>query len=147
MFDNLTGAQSAGIEGEIEARWPGGLVTRASHAIARTRAGDSSDRLTNSPMHLAKASAIVPIAGTGVYLGLESAYTGVRRSLRESDLDAFFIQNLTLTTDRMIPGADIQFGIHNLFNQDYSDPGAEEHVQAGIPQDGRTVRLRVGIRF
>lgn len=92
LFANVAGAHSAGLESEIEARWPGGLVTRVSHAVTRTRESGSTGTLTNSPRHLAKAAAIVPVAGTGVFLGLESAYTAGRRSVHESDLDAFFVQ-------------------------------------------------------
>ena len=69
------------------------------------------------------------------------------RSLRETDVRAFFVQNVTLTTERLVRGADLQFSVQNLFDRQYSDPGAEEHLQAAIPQDGRTLRMRLGFRF
>ena len=37
--------------------------------------------------------------------------------------------------------------VYNAFDQDYSDPGGAEHVQASIPQDGRTVMVRVRVGF
>ena len=37
--------------------------------------------------------------------------------------------------------------VYNAFNHAYSDPGAEEHVQAAIRQDGRTVLFRIGYGF
>jgi iron complex outermembrane receptor protein len=147
MFANLADAHSVGIEAEVEARWPGGLVARVSHAVTDAHHSESDDRLTNSPAHLAKVGVIVPIARSRAFLGLDSAYTSLRRSLRQSDLGAFFVQNATFTTERLIRGADLQFSVQNLFDRRYSDPGAEEHVQAGIPQDGRTFRVRLGFRF
>jgi outer membrane receptor for ferrienterochelin and colicins len=147
MFANVSGAHSGGVEAEVEARWPGGLVTRVSHAFTKAHNADTEEPLTNSPAHLSKAGVIVPLAGSRAFLGLESLYTSERRSLRGQDLGSFFLQNASLTTERLIPGADLRFSVQNLFDQEYADPGAEEHVQAGIPQDGRTFRVQLGVRF
>jgi iron complex outermembrane receptor protein len=147
FFANLATAHSVGIEGEVEARWPGGLVARASHAFTSADDVRTHERLTNSPAHLAKFGLIVPLARSRAFVGLESLHVSARRSLRESDLPGFSLQNLTLSSDKLIPRAGLSLGVQNLFNGAYSDPGAEEHVQAGIPQDGRTVRLRLGFRF
>jgi outer membrane receptor protein involved in Fe transport len=42
---------------------------------------------------------------------------------------------------------ELAAGLYNVFDTSYADPGAEEHVQTLIPQDGRTAMLRVRVRF
>lgn len=37
--------------------------------------------------------------------------------------------------------------IANLFDRAYADPGAEEHRQPVIGQDGRVVRMKLAWRF
>ena len=53
-------------------------------------------------------------------------------------------RSLTSPTGRRM---EFTLGIYNVFNHSYSDPGAEEHVQPSIPQDGRTALARVRVRF
>lgn len=42
---------------------------------------------------------------------------------------------------------DVSLGVYNTLDQDYASPGGDEHVQAVIPQDGRTWRLNLDYRF
>jgi hypothetical protein len=50
--------------------------------------------------------------------------------------------NLTLS-NRMRDGRfEWAVSARNLLDAEYRDPGAEEHLQASIPQDGRTLGVR-----
>ncbi len=54
--------------------------------------------------------------------------------------------NVTVTR-AMTTRLDLGVSVHNIFNTGYADPGAEEHVQKAILQDGRTFRVRARVRF
>jgi outer membrane receptor protein involved in Fe transport len=43
----------------------------------------------------------------------------------------------------------VRLGLHvrNAFDEDYQTPGGIEHVQAGLPQEGRDARLRLTFDF
>jgi outer membrane receptor protein involved in Fe transport len=58
-----------------------------------------------------------------------------------------YLQHLTVTTDRLFRRADASIGVYNVFDRRYGDPGSEEHVLTEIPQEGRTLRATVTVRF
>jgi outer membrane receptor protein involved in Fe transport len=58
-----------------------------------------------------------------------------------------YLQNVTVTADRVFRTMDLSVSVHNLFDRQYGDPAAEEHTPATIPQDGRTVRAALTVRF
>jgi len=79
-------------------------------------------------------------------VSLEGQHVGERLTLGGETLDGFFAANIVVTAPA---GQRIgfTFGVYNAFNQTYADPGAEEHLQQSIRQDGRTVLARVRVRF
>ena len=58
----------------------------------------------------------------------------------------FFPPNITLSS-RAEGSLTFSISVYNAFDHAYSDPGAEEHLQAAIRQDGRTVLFRIGYGF
>ena len=143
-FANGGGTHAHGIEAEAEARFDHGVNARVSHTITRARDREQSTAISNSPVHLSKASLQFPVPGAGV--AVEGQYVGRRLTLSGNTLEGFFTSNVTVTT----PAAwrlSLAASVFNLFNRAYSDPGAEEHVQSSIAQDGRVLLLRAGLRF
>jgi iron complex outermembrane receptor protein len=57
------------------------------------------------------------------------------------------LTNLTLLGERLAENLDLSASIYNLFDKRYSDPGAQEHVQDLIAQDGRSYRFKLNYRF
>jgi iron complex outermembrane receptor protein len=55
--------------------------------------------------------------------------------------------DLTLSSERLIPGAEVSAGIYNLFDRRYDDPVSDAHVQDAIEQDRRTFRVKLTVRF
>jgi iron complex outermembrane receptor protein len=99
---------------------------------------------SNSPRHLSKVGVQIPVAG--FYVGIEGQYAGERLSLGGVPVDGAFVPNVTLSS----PAGrrfDVSIGMYNALDMDYADPGAEEHIQQSIPQDGRRVLARVRVRF
>ena len=106
----------------------------------------TNERLSNSPTRLVTGAATLPLPGRIAHLALEGQYVGERLSLDGTAVDGFFVQNLNVTFDRLRK-FDVSLGVRNLFDASYADPGAAEHRQPSIRQDGRTLSLTMGVRF
>ena len=78
---------------------------------------------------------------------MEVQYTSKRDAVRGKELDAFTVANLTLTAPGVWKGLDLSASIYNVFDENYDDPGSEEHFQDGIEQDGRLYRVKLQYRF
>jgi iron complex outermembrane receptor protein len=57
------------------------------------------------------------------------------------------LTNLTLLSEKIAKGMELSASVYNLFDKRYADPGAPEHVQDLIWQDGRSYRLKLSYRF
>jgi outer membrane receptor for ferrienterochelin and colicins len=138
--------RAAGIEAEVEGRWRDGLAVRASHAATNVKDEQAGGRMSNAPTHLSKLNLLLPVPRSRATAAFELQHVGERLTLDGTSLDSFLLANATLSTE----GArrlELSAGVYNVFNRHYSDPGGEEHVQRSIPQDGRTIRGRVTVRF
>lgn len=160
-FENAEPASARGVEVEYERQWRSGASLRASYARARTSGParsepgfslaslgidlSSNPPGINSPEHVAKLNAAVPLA-RGWRAGLEAQYTGPRDALA-GHTPGFWLANVNLASRRLFDAADLSFGVFNLFDRRYADPASTQHVQAGIPQDGRTFRVKLAYAF
>lgn len=142
-FANGSGMRGTGVELEVESRFDSGLVASASHTVTRVTDTASGERVSNSPGHLSKAGLQVPVRA--FMLGVDGLYVGSRLTLAGEPLGGFFIPSVTLTSTRR--RVNVQVGIYNVFDRQYADPGAEEHAQQAIGQDGRTALARVRFAF
>jgi iron complex outermembrane receptor protein len=144
-FANADRTTARGVDAELEGRW-NDLTVRMSYANVNATDWASRERLSNSPQHLGKAALLLPIKALATSLALDGRFTGARRSLDGGAISGFVLANVTATT-ALGKALDLQFGLYNALNQVYSDPGAEEHLQRAILQDGRTLRVRLMARF
>ncbi len=147
QFSNLQDVRGNGLESEIEGKWSGGLEARVSYALQSSQNAETGNVLSNSPKTLAKINLIAPLVGRGLSAGFEGLYSGARRTLGPTDLRPYFVSNLTLLSQKLWKGLDVSIGAYNLLNTRYADPGAEEHRQKAIEQDGRSFRLKLTYRF
>ncbi len=143
-FANGGGVRGVGVEGEIETRLSSGISARVSHTFARVSDPLTGSAVSNSPRHLSKLNLQFPVSR--LFLAIEGQYVGRRLTLGGDALPGFFIPNIVLSSpaDRRI---GFTVGVYNAFDHSYADPGAEEHVQRAIPQDGRTMLARVRVAF
>jgi len=147
MFQNAGGVTQKGVEFELEGKWQNGIRSRLSYAVQRTEDTDTKLRLTNSPVHLAKFNGVVPLMDDKLFLGLEERFTSGRKTLAGNQIGGFWVTNVTLFNQNLFKGLDLSASIYNLFGKKYSDPGAGEHVQDKIQQDGRGFRFKLTYRF
>ncbi|HWN95717.1 MAG TPA: TonB-dependent receptor [Methylomirabilota bacterium] len=147
IFDNVETVQSKGLGLELEGKYPGGLLARASYTVQRTDDADTGDEISNSPRHLVKANLSVPLYRDKVFAGLELQYQSSVGTLRGRRADEFVIGNFTLFSRELVKGLEASASIYNLFDTHYESLGSGGHLQDTIPQDGRSFRVKLTYKF
>lgn len=151
-FSNLSEVEGQGLELEAEHHWSGGAWLRASYTWQLAQR-ENGDWLDNSPRHLAKLHYSLPLAGGRWQAGLEAQYQSARRTYLGNTLAGGTSFNLTLGTRHLAPGLDLSLSVHNLLDTDLAIPPSDEHFDSlgraltGIPQEGRTWRIKLDYRF
>ncbi len=146
VYENQGSAVVNGVQGEVERLWRDSSSVRVSYSLQHAQ-DQSGARLVNSPNHIAKFDAMVPLLGDKLRGGLALRYLGSRLSRSDARIGAYTTADLTLSSERLFPGVDVSFSIYNLFDKSYSDPVSDAHRQDRIVQDGRSVRLKITARF
>lgn len=146
VFQNLDQAIARGVEVEYEHAWSSGERLRSGYSWQRAHDAATGARLVNSPRHLGNFNLSAPLFGSIWRAGIEALYVGSRNTLR-AETGGYWLANLTLSTLRLAPGLEVTASLYNLFDRRYADPGAAEHVQDAIMQNGRTFRLKASYSF
>lgn len=146
QYRNDGDARVIGLQGELERLWRDGSAVRASYSFQRAE-DRSGARLVNSPRHLAKLDGTLPLAGDTLLAGLSLRYTGSRLTRSAAKAGAYTLADLTLTSERLFVGGDVSASIYNVFDRRYSDPVSDAHLQDTIRQDGRSLRVKLTLRF
>jgi iron complex outermembrane receptor protein len=147
FFDNVDRVRANGVEFELEGKYPGGLLARASYTLQRAEDADTGAELSGSPRHLAKLNLSVPLYRDKIFSGLEVQYESRVKTLSGSKADDFVILNWTLFSQRLVKGLELSASVYNLLDTKYGYPGARDHLQAVIPQDGRGFRVKLTYKF
>jgi iron complex outermembrane receptor protein len=142
MFENIDEVSTKGLEFEIEKRFKNGFEMTYSSTLQNNRDLGTDRILTNSPRHLAKLNARVPIKGDKLGVGAEVQYTSRRLTLAGNDAPGFAIANLTFLSRQVAKGLDLSASVYNVFDKKYGDPGGAQLIQDVIEQDGRSFRLK-----
>jgi outer membrane receptor protein involved in Fe transport len=146
VFRNVGGVDAHGLELETEGEL-GGLNLRASYALQQAKDGATGVELSNSPRHLAKLDASRAFFRERLMLGVEMNALSRRTAANGGGVPGHAVFNLALRTRDWPRGVSAGLGVYNLFDRAYGDPGSEEHLQAAIPQDGRSFRLTLQYGF
>ena len=147
VFENVERLRSRGAEFEGELKAHHGIEAKGSYTFARTENATAGLPLTNSPNHLLKLNFGFPVSPGRVFAGLDLQYASSRLTLYGSRAPGFVTSNVTLFGKKLYKGAGVSFSVYNLFNEKYGDPGAQEHLQDLIQQDGRSFRLKLTYGF
>lgn len=95
----------------------------------------------NSPHRLGKLFVDGPLAGSGWTLALGVQAMSTRRTLT-GNVAGHAVGNLTLRQTQAGPYGQWSLSFRNVGDTAYATPGAEEHLQATLPQPGRQWLLR-----
>jgi len=147
FFENLERLRARGLELGAEGKWQSGTQLRFAYALQRTRDADTKLVVPDSPEHLADAKLAAPIFKKKVFLAVEGRYMSSRQSLGGTMLGGFTTANITLSARRLCRGLDVSASVYNVIDKSYADPAPPENAQKGIPQDGRSVRIKLTYAF
>ena len=137
QYQNIGRVQAAGLELKVDVRPSAWLETTASYAIQRSTDQDADRTLENSPTHLAKLRFAVPL-GRKFDLSSAMQYYSSRSSLAHAIVAPVYLADFTVTSKRLFPNFDVQFGIRNGFNRRYYDPIALNPSVDSMRQPGRS---------
>ena len=147
QFTNAGQVESKGAEIEFAAEWRSGTKGRLSYSYQNAEDKITGERLSNSPVSLAKFHLIQPLIKDKFMGTAEVHYSSSRLGVFGGSTGSFVDANLNLYLKAVVPGLDISACVFNLFGEEYYDPGSEEHTQEFIAQNGTTYRVRLIYRF
>ena len=145
-FANTGRTTANGADAQLEGCWANGVTTSFGYGYVRATDRATREPLSNSPRHLANVRVMTPIAALATKVAFELRGVGERGALDGRPVPGFVLGNVTTTTS-IGKKLDLELSLYNVTNTRYADPGAEEHLQRSIAQDGRTARVRVIARF
>jgi len=147
VFENVDRVNTDGIELDLEGRLYRHVDGGISYSFQDAEDATTGDRLTNSPKHLAKLNLSIPFSKDRFSAGLQAQYMSSRVTTQATTTPGYVLTNLILTARPWKTGMNLRFGIYNLFDKEYGDPGGEELLQSVIPQDGRNYRFELRYEF
>jgi iron complex outermembrane receptor protein len=147
VYRNSNNINLQGLEVALKKKFPSGLEAGGSFSFQDARDVNNVSPLTNSPHTLAQAYLSVPIFHRKAFASMNAQYVSKRRTLAGNYAGAYVVPNLTLFSQKALKGWELSASIYNVFDQIYGDPGAEEHREDIIDQDGRTFRVKVSYHF
>jgi len=106
----------------------------------------TGEDLPNSPRQLAKANLSIPLFQRKLFASADAQYTSRTRTVAQTELGGFFLVNVSVFSRKITKKIDFSGGLYNLLNKRYADSGSVEHVEASIPQDGRSFRIKLTYR-
>ena len=145
QFQNVGRADTRGAEAGLAVA-AAGWRARASYGLQDARDPATDARLTNAPVHLAKAAAHGPL-GRRLWLSADAQAESGRRTVYGTTTGAYAVVNAALSADVVGGAGRVTLGVRNALDADYALPGGFEHAQAAIPQRPRTLYLRLDVRL
>ncbi len=142
QVQNQGNVHADGIEIELNGRPFPWLEATASYAFQKSNDYDGDGILENSPEHLAKLRFAVPL-GRKFDASSSMQYYSKRLTLAGNYVTPVYLADFTITTKHLFPYLDVQFGIRNAFNRNYSDPIALTPLVDALPQPGRTIFIEL----
>ena len=145
-FVNGPGDGGRGVEVELDAKRASGWAGRASYTFAETKELVSKAAVNNSPSHLAKLNAEIPVARHG-FLGLELLYTAAQENYLRQRIGSSLLTNVTASTKPLWGGWQFSASCYNLFDRTWATPTGPELIQPAARQDGRGYRFKISYRL
>jgi iron complex outermembrane receptor protein len=145
-FENLNRAEAKGAELSYEQRFGWGARIRASYSWQIAHDADSGAVLQNSPRHLAKLNAVVPVFHNGALIGAELQCVASRLA-EQGHAPGYCLGNVTVGSSRFIAHANLSFSIYNVSNTRYADPAGPGFTQETIEQQSRSFLLKLVYGF
>jgi iron complex outermembrane receptor protein len=141
QYQNVNQDHSNGAEFELRGKPWRDLEAAGSFSYDVAGSAGVPRPFPNSPHQIGKMRLSKTFWKGKLILSSSSQYLGRRASLSEAILGAVWLEDITLSTRRLHPDFDFQFGIRNAFDRHYEDP--VYLVIDQIRQDGRALFLKL----
>ncbi|MCE5270936.1 TonB-dependent receptor [bacterium] len=145
-FVNAGRLRARGIETGLKADFASRYGVYLNYAYQLPRNRTNGYRLPNSPRNLVQAGASASLPH-GLSAALQCRYSSSRRSDKGVTADAFTLFDLNLAGEIVPDRLRLAFKVRNLFDSRYDYPAGLPLLQAVVPQNGRTVQLRLECWF
>ncbi|WP_221054112.1 TonB-dependent receptor plug domain-containing protein [Methylomonas koyamae] len=147
QFRNQGNAEAHGLETQLQGHYRN-FEGRVSYTYQQTRIA-GLEQAPNSPSHMIKFNLSAPLWQDKLFASWELQYVSQRANPGYAATGAYTVSNLVLFSRKWLPGVELTGGIYNLFDEDYADPRIPPNANLPdhIPQDGRNLRLRLGLEF
>ncbi len=142
--DNMDKVDARGIELHADGQVSSKTRVAVSYTRTKTKYAATGQQLAFTPKHMAKLSLTFPVLADAVSGGLEVQYTSDRFNSAGRGYDEHVLVNATLASARWKDRWEASLSAYNLFQAHYDNPaiGGLEALQ-----DGRLLRLKLGMRF
>jgi outer membrane receptor for ferrienterochelin and colicins len=151
-FFNNGAFTTYGFELETEKRWDSGRLLKAAYTYnLMTDEAHGGHWAVASPQNLFKLHYAEPLFGDKAMLGIENIFIDQRKTLQGGKAEPYYLVNVNLSSDTLIPGLDLSFGVYNLFNTHYQmvgGDGSDNDLRQNIlKMNGRELRLKAVLEF
>src|SRR6185295_9146491 len=136
-----------GLDMTIRRRSPWGLEAGITYSFQGAKSLNPLDFIINSPAHLGRAFVSAPLIRHALFASFDLQYVSSRRTLTDQRAASYAVSNLTILSRGLGNNWDVSASIYNILDRKYGDPGAVEHRQDILQQDGRTFRVKAGYSF
>jgi outer membrane receptor protein involved in Fe transport len=143
QYQNVDRARATGVETELSGKLFGEFETTGSLALQDTRIGQNDVSPSNSPHAVAKLRGALPLLKNRLQAAAALQYLSRRGTLGGAEVPAYWLADVTLTTRRLHPDFDVQFGVRNLFNRAYYDPASPGLIEDQLLENGRSIYLKL----
>ena len=145
-FYNSGDVHGDGVEVELSGHWHDAeLRLGGAHQTVRFQPGDVW--LSNSPADLAQASGKQPLVHGRLWATADVRTIGRRLNPFGAEVPGFTITDANLVVRPAGWPWLATLGVRNLFDVRYGDVAGPEASMTTVPQDGRTFRARLDVRF
>ena len=142
-FQNIGRMSVSGAEAELRGQWSNGISGTASFSQEFVQNGPGSQPLVNSPRQLGKLNVSVPLMEHKLFATVDAQYVSRRATLTEQDVSPYSVANITLLGRAITRNLNLSASVYNVCDKRFYDPGAQQHIQDAIEQDGRTFRAKL----
>ena len=145
QYQNSESGRADGVGAELSGKPVGRMETTASVAFEHPEI-DNRGWLVNAPSCIAKWRAAAPMFQNKLWAAAAMQYLSPRRTVADSGVPSVWLTDLTLTTRKLHPDFDIQFGVRNLLNRVYYDPAGAGLPEQMLRENGRSIFLKLILR-
>ena len=142
QFQNFSGSRLLGASAEVTGRI-GDFDVGGSVAIQNDYKTTTRSILSNSPRQVSKVRFAVPVFRNHLTAAGALNWLGRRQDISGNALPSAMKADFTLTTNNLVRGFDLQFGVRNLFNQHSYDPAPMNQFVGVMPRPGRALFVRL----